>query len=146
MARYVRAAIGSGMILTFLVFALSSGITHAGETTPAATAPVLAEEEEEVVDLDAEEGSLPKNAVSDVLKKNDWAVTDCVTRLSGKTLDGRVEFAWEITLEGKVDKLRVNESSLRNPPLQECLQKSVQRLTFPAPRGGVVRASHVFAF
>lgn len=143
--RYVRAAIGSGMILAFAVFALSSSLGRAGETTPVATVPVLVEEED-VVDLDTEEGTLPKNAVSDVLKKNDWAVTDCVTRLAGKTLDGRVEFAWEITMEGKVDKLRVKESSLRNPPLQECLQKSVQRLTFPSPRGGLVPASHVFAF
>ncbi len=132
------------MILAFAVFAFSA-LGRAGETTPVATTPAPVEEEE-VVDLDAEEGTLPKNAVSDVLKKNDWAVTDCVTRLSGKALDGRVEFAWEITLEGKVDKLRVKESSIRNPPLQECLQKSVQRLTFPAPRGGVVPASHVFAF
>ncbi len=103
-------------------------------------------DEEDVADLDAEEGTLPEGAVADVMQKNQWAVTDCVTRLGGSALNGRVEFTWEIDLAGKVQKLKVKESTIRNPPLQECLQKSIQRLTFPTPRGGVVRASHTFSF
>lgn len=123
------------------VFALVLAPAVAGD--PPSPPPA---EEEEVADLDAEEGWLPDGAVAEVFQKNDWAVTDCVKRNASSSLDGRLEFAWEITIEGKVDKLKVKESTIRNPPLQECLQKAVQRLTFPKPRGGVVKANHAFSF
>ncbi len=97
-------------------------------------------------DLDEEEGTLPEGAVADVLKKNEWAVTDCSSRLGGSSLHGRLELTWEIGLTGTASKVAKKESELKNPPFEECMMKAVSRMKFPAPRGGVMHSSYTFSF
>lgn len=102
--------------------------------------------EVEMFDLDEEVGVLPDGAVGDTLKKNSWAVQDCVTRLSGGGLAGRMLIEWEVTPTGAAQNVKVKESELRNPLFEQCMVSAVKRMKFPAAQGGNARVSHPFAF
>ena len=113
---------------------------------PASTdAPAAAAADDEAFDLDTEEGHLPDDAVPGVLKKNEWAFTDCYSRLGG-TSSGRMQLTWEISLTGGASAVKIAESDLKNPLLEACLVKAVGRMKFPEPRGGVVHVDHTFNF
>lgn len=136
----------------FLLFAAL--LAHADEKappTPPTEKPPAATTEEEAAslddgaDLDAEEGHLPDDAVPSVLKKNEWAFTDCYSRLGGTT-SGRALFTWEVTLTGAAANVKITETDLKNPLLEACLVKAVGRMKFPVPRGGTVHVSHTFNF
>lgn len=136
-------------MLLVLVLALLQPV-RAGDTVPASPpAPSVSDDATDLdggFDLDAEEGTLPEGAVAEVLKKNEWAVTDCASRLGGSALHGRLELTWEIGLTGAASQVVKKESDLRNPPFEECITKAVSRMKFPAPRGGVMHTSHTFSF
>lgn len=136
------------MLLGFVLALIHSG--RAGDTVPAPLpAPSVSDDAVDLdggFDLDAEEGTLPEGAVSEVLKKNEWAVTDCSSRLGGSALHGRLELTWEVGLTGVASNVVKKESDLKNPPFEECITKAVSRMKFPAPRGGVVHTSHTFSF
>jgi hypothetical protein len=111
-------------------------------------APAVATEpdDDDVTDLDAEEGRLPDGAVSGVVLKAEASVLDCARRFGTRSTHGRIEFAWEVQLDGTVSHLKLVESALKNPLLEECLTAAVQKLEFPKPRGGTVHATHAFSF
>ncbi len=104
------------------------------------------EADDDVTDLDAEEGHLPDGAVAGVMAKNESSVMDCSRRFGTRATHGRIEFSWQIELDGTVSHLKLVESALKNPLLEECLTGAVQKLQFPKPRGGTVHASHAFSF
>jgi hypothetical protein len=108
--------------------------------------PANKEEEEEVVDLDAEEGHLPEGTVATVMGRSEAAVMDCAKRFGTRATHGRIEFSWQIELDGTVGRLKMVESGLKNPLLEECLTAVVKKAQFPKPRGGVVPAKHAFTF
>jgi hypothetical protein len=103
-------------------------------------------EEDDVTDLDAEEGTLPDGAVAQVMGKSEAAVLDCSRRYGSRSTHGRIEFAWEIKLDGTVAHAKIVETGLKNPLLEECLLTAVQKLEFPKPRGGTVHTKHAFSF
>ena len=113
---------------------------------PEAADPPAADLDADAVDLDAEAGSLPESAVSDTLRKNQWAITDCMSRLGGSALSGRVEARWDVSTTGVASGVTLHDSTLRNPPFEECIQKAVQRMKFPPARGAAVRVEHTFSF
>jgi len=83
--------------------------------------------------------------VPGVIKKNEWAFTDCYSRLGG-TASGRAEMAWEVTETGAAANVKLTASELKNPMLEACLVKAVGRMKFPTPRGGAVHVTHTFNF
>lgn len=123
---------------------LSSLLAFAIATSFASDTPVA--EEDEVTDLDAEEGQLPDGTVATVMSHSEAAVMDCSRRFGTRTTHGRIEFSWQIELDGSVSHLKMVESGLKNPLLEECLIATVKKATFPKPRGGTVHASHTFSF
>ncbi len=103
-------------------------------------------EEDDFVDLDAEEGTLPEGTVAKVMSKAEASILDCSSRFGSRTTKGRIDFKWEIKLDGTVTKASIVESGLKNPSLEECLLGTVKKLKFPLPRGGTVHASHALSF
>ena len=136
------------MLLGFVLALIVAG--RAGDTVPSPPPPPSVSDDAADLDggfdLDAEEGTLPECAVSEVLKKNEWAITDCSSRLGGSALHGRLEISWEIGLTGGASNVVKTESDLKNPLFEACVTKAVSRMKFPAPRGGVMHTSHTFSF
>ena len=112
---------------------------------PAAADEAASMDEDDGADLDAEEGHLSESAVPTVIKKNEWALTDCHSRLGGRST-GRAVLKWEIGITGAAANVKLAESDLKNPMLEECLVKAVGRMKFPTPRGGAAHVSHTFNF
>jgi TonB family protein len=80
------------------------------------------------------------------LKKNQWAIQDCASRLGGAGFAGRMVVEWEILETGGVANAKISDSNIRNPPFEAGILSSVRRLKFPAPYGGTVITTHPFVF
>ncbi len=116
----------------------------ASEPGAANLAAAPAAEAVDAYDMDSGVGMLAPSAISAVLKKNSYAVQDCVTRYGGSNPTGRMLVSWEIDLSGRAINATASESTVANPPLEACIVSSVRRLKFPEPSGGTVKASHPF--
>lgn len=129
-----------------------AGVDAATVTTPATpSAPVAPAEEEAAVDMDAEDidagaGQLSERLISEVFRKGQWAVADCLTHNGIAGQAGRLVVELEIGLDGHVVRTSAKESNLANPMLQTCLLTAVRRLRFPVPEGGTVITTHPFIF
>ena len=97
-------------------------------------------------DVDSGTGSLAASLISDVMKKNQWAIQDCAARLGGAGFAGRMVVEWEILDTGRVANAKITESNLRNPPVETCIVSSLKRLRFAAPTGGTVIVAFPFVF
>lgn len=114
-----------------------------GDATLAAN-PSSGAASDDAFDMDSGVGMLAPSQISAVLKKNSYAVQDCVSRYGGSNPRGRMLVSWEITEEGRAINVTSSESTVGNPTLEGCIVSSVRRLKFPAPEGGTVKTSHPF--
>lgn len=104
-------------------------------------------DDEGAMDMDRGAGSLPAEAVADVMKKNNFKVSDCFTKHAFKEQSGRLVVEVEIDLDGSVKGVRKLESSLGNPTFETCVVGAVQTYRFPAPKGdGTALATWPFVF
>ena len=120
-------------------------LAFADDPAPEPPAATEAASMDDGADLDAEEGHLAASVVSDVLKKNNWAFTDCYSRLGGSTR-GRALATWDVSLTGAAQNVKLTESDLKNPPFEACLVKAIGRMKFPEPGAGVVHLTHTLNF
>jgi TonB family protein len=89
-------------------------------------------------------GVLNQKAVVAVISANVGAFKTCFERrLREKPdLSGRVFVQFTIGVDGAVTDVKLVENTTNDGPFAECIQRQVQRLRFPPPKGGEV----VFVF
>ncbi len=61
-------------------------------------------------------------------------------------LNGKVTLSWRISLDGSVQKVIVEDSSLGNKSVEGCMQRQVQRWKFAKPEGGMCQIKFPFVF
>ena len=61
-------------------------------------------------------------------------------------LQGKVTLSWRILLDGKVGGVMVENSTLGNGTVDDCLVRQVRRWSFPAPEGGMCQVRFPFVF
>jgi TonB family protein len=83
-------------------------------------------------------GSRNPGPIYQVIGGHAGDVKSCYERgLSGNAdLAGRVSVEFIIAPTGRVKNVAVRESTLGNPPVEECILQSVRGWAFPAPEGG----------
>ncbi len=61
-------------------------------------------------------------------------------------LNGKVTLKWRIGLDGKVMKVWLDNSSLKNDTVTSCMVRSIERWTFTKPDGGICEIAFPFVF
>ncbi|MCA9544730.1 MAG: AgmX/PglI C-terminal domain-containing protein [Myxococcales bacterium] len=61
-------------------------------------------------------------------------------------LNGKVTLSWRIGLDGSVQKVFVESSSLNNKTVEGCMTRQVQRWRFAKPEGGMCQIKFPFVF
>jgi TonB family protein len=93
------------------------------------------------------QGSLDKDIIRRIVRAHINEVRACYNQglVRDPELAGRVAINFVISAQGKVPSAVVQESSLRDSRVGNCVAKAVKRWKFPKPRGGgVVRVTYPF--
>ncbi|MBU0552342.1 AgmX/PglI C-terminal domain-containing protein [Myxococcota bacterium] len=61
-------------------------------------------------------------------------------------LSGKVTMSWRIALDGKVQKVIVEGSTLNNIAVEGCIKRNIERWSFPRPEGGMCQIRFPFVF
>ncbi len=61
-------------------------------------------------------------------------------------LNGKVTIKWRIALDGKVMKVWLDSSTLKNGTVESCMIRSIERWTFTKPDGGICEIAFPFVF
>lgn len=61
-------------------------------------------------------------------------------------LQGKVTLTWRIDLQGKVQKVLIEGSTLNSKTVEGCMKRQVMRWTFPKPEGGMCQIKFPFVF
>ncbi len=94
-------------------------------------------------------GALPKEVIQRVINQHKQQIRYCYeTQLQRQqNLKGRIEMKWVIAATGRVATVRVNDSSMRSPPVERCIAAKIKTWVFPPPAGGgVVEVKYPFVF
>ncbi|HUT78727.1 MAG TPA: AgmX/PglI C-terminal domain-containing protein, partial [Polyangia bacterium] len=94
-------------------------------------------------------GTIPKDAIRRIVQRHMNEMKFCYERaLAGRPdLEGRISVKFVITGSGGVQTAVIENSSVGNAAMEQCVVGAVRRWTFPKPAdGGVVIVSYPFAF
>ena len=94
------------------------------------------------------DGELDPNVVAKEVKRRIGAVKVCYERALKRNpaLSGKIVVRWTITPEGTVTGLDVENDTLGDPEVGQCIKKSIAGWRFPRPSGGSVEVSFPFVF
>ena len=83
-----------------------------------------------------------------VVNSRQRAITYCYEKQLARNpeLNGKVTLSWNIGLDGKVMKVWVAGSSLKNGQVESCMTRSVKRWKFTKPDGGICQIRFPFVF
>jgi len=95
-------------------------------------------------------GSLDRRLVQRVVQQHRAELRACYEREAAKVkgLSGKVDVSWIVAANGLVMSVGINESTIGNKNVENCVVNSIKHWRFPAPKGGgMVRiASYPFVF
>jgi TonB family protein len=96
----------------------------------------------------AVDGQLDPNIVVREVKARMSAIKACYERALKRNpnLSGKVVIRWTITAAGTVSGVEVDQDSLGDSEVTNCIKALVARWRFPAPSGGSVEVSFPFVF
>ncbi|MEY3014230.1 MAG: hypothetical protein RIT45_2965 [Pseudomonadota bacterium] len=82
------------------------------------------------------------------VKKRASALRACYERelMSRPTLAGKVDAMWTIDLQGAVQNAKVAASSIKNARVEDCVLRTIRRVRFKVPDGGVCVVRWPFVF
>jgi TonB family protein len=91
-------------------------------------------------------GSLDKEVIRKVLQEHIAEVRTCYDHELTKQpkLAGRVMIQFTIGTSGQVEKSALESSTLKSPPVEECIVGAAKKWVFPKPKGGVVVVTYPF--
>ncbi len=94
-------------------------------------------------------GGLDKDAIRKALRENRRAIANCyeTALLTKKQLDGRMTFRWVISIEGNVSSIQLQNSELKMPNFESCVESVIKSISFPqAPNKMTTTVIYPFAF
>lgn len=94
-------------------------------------------------------GALDKNVIRRVIRKSQNQVRFCYERelVKDPELAGRITVKFVISAKGTVVNTEIASTTMKNEAVERCLERVVQRMRFPAPRGGgIVMVNYPFIF
>jgi TonB family protein len=113
----------------------------------------LKEKKQEVVRVGGSvadaEGELPKSVIKAYIATKMGAIKACYQKAlqSNPDLSGKVKVAFVILPDGKVPGAKVDDSSLNNSSVEECILNNVRTWKFPqAKGGGTTKVVYPFVF
>ncbi len=95
------------------------------------------------------EGALDREIIQRVVRQNRRDIQNCYEAELNRdpTLQGRITMQWVISPSGDVVSASVQESTMNNSAVEQCMAQRIQRWSFPAPDGGgIVRVNYPFNF
>ena len=86
--------------------------------------------------------------IRDVVQKRANAIRNCYEQqlLADPTLSGKIVVYWKIGLDGTVQQASIKSSTMKNAKVEACLEKTIRRLTFDQPDGGICVVEFPFIF
>jgi outer membrane biosynthesis protein TonB len=94
-------------------------------------------------------GSLDKEIIRSVIRRNTRAIAYCYERTLVKKPDanGKIAVTFTISKEGNVSSAEAKEDTIGDGVMQQCVVSRVKMMTFPAPKGGgIVIVTYPFMF
>jgi TonB family protein len=94
-------------------------------------------------------GSLDKEIIRRVIKENLSQIRYCYERELAKSpgLYGKVQVKFIIAATGLVSNSQVDESTMKNANVEQCIVQKVRGWRFPKPKGGgIVIVTYPFIF
>lgn len=86
--------------------------------------------------------------IREVVAKRANALRNCYEQqlLASPQLSGKIVLMWKIGLEGEVTSCSVKSTTMNNNKVEACLEKTVKRLRFDKPDGGICVVEFPFIF
>ncbi|MFA5624837.1 MAG: AgmX/PglI C-terminal domain-containing protein [Bradymonadales bacterium] len=86
--------------------------------------------------------------IRDVVSKRANALRNCYEQqlLADPQLSGKIVMMWKIGLEGEVSQCSVKSTTMKNPKVEACLERTIKRLRFDKPDGGICVIEFPFIF
>ena len=97
----------------------------------------------------AKEGQFCKESnIREVVQKRAAALRTCYEQqlLADPALSGKIIVFWKIGLDGNVTEASIKSSTMKNDRVESCLTKTVRRLRFDKPDGGICVVEFPFIF
>ncbi len=118
--------------------------THTGLATRTAEKPRVHVTEERP----ATQGFCREADIQHVVALHQNGVSSCYERELSRTpdLEGRMTVNWRIGLDGKVVRVLLEGSTLRNPTVEGCITHQIEHWTFAPPEGGMCQVRYPFVF
>ena len=96
-----------------------------------------------------ERGSLPREVIRRVIQSRAGGYQNCYERQlqAKRDLNGKIEVKITIAKTGRVLMVKVSNSTMHSPPVENCVLKQLKMLRFPSPENGKpVIVSYPFRF
>lgn len=86
--------------------------------------------------------------IRDVVQKRANALRNCYEQqlLADPNLSGKIVVFWKIGLDGKVTEANIKSTTMKNEGVEACLVRTVRRLNFDPPEGGICVVEFPFIF
>lgn len=100
-------------------------------------APGGEDDDDNSISLEGTKGHLEKHQIDSGMKPHLRALTGCYTRRIGsrRYIGGELSFKFQVSGEGKVDKVYVTKSTLGAHDMEQCMLEVSRKMTFVSPRG-----------
>jgi len=84
------------------------------------------------------QGSLSKDVIAAIVRRHENEIKYCYEGELNKHPDlyGKVSVAWTIDGTGDVSEANVNETTMNNSSVENCMATKIRRWKFPEPKGG----------
>jgi len=95
------------------------------------------------VGSEAQTSSLSKEEIQTVVRKHRDELRACYEQEVAKVkgLRGKIDVNWVIAADGSVFSAGINESTIKNENVENCVLNAIKDWRFPAPKRGMVRVS-----
>jgi hypothetical protein len=93
-------------------------------------------------------GGLSKEQILKVVMSHAAAIQFCYEKELQRFphLSGKVLLGWKVNLDGRVDSVKVENSTLGNPSAESCMSRQVKNWQFPRPNGVMAIVTFPFFF
>jgi TonB family protein len=93
-------------------------------------------------------GGLSKEQILKVVMSHAAAIQFCYEKELQRFphLSGKVMLYWVVNLDGRVDSVKVDSSTLGNPSAESCMARQVKNWQFPRPNGVTAKVTFPFFF
>ncbi|HHO52141.1 MAG TPA: AgmX/PglI C-terminal domain-containing protein [Deltaproteobacteria bacterium] len=125
--------------------------TPPGHEAPPSQEPLigLAPARDAHVDKPITVGTLDRSLIAEVIKRHLSQIQYCYQRELVKEpgLKGKIVIKFTVTSDGTVDSASLEDSTMDNVSVEQCIVRQFMRMQFPEPRGGgIVIVSYPFLF